>query len=313
MKRRAWSKWVVWATCSGVLGCAFETEDPTRGVEDSLGDDDDDDDDDTGGEDSTTGQTSGISATTPEPTSGQTGGPSTTADTSDTTDSDSTTNQVDPSETTTGNDTSDGETTTGASAETTTGVDPSDTADETTTGAMAEEDSGPQCPQDFTQIYWSEDAAVVAPMSLLIVQSAQGDPQLAASETEGQGTVTYTFEVPCAGEYSVWGLVWDRLLGPQGAMDPDSFYVGTGGPEIVWRYGCQTGSESNSLSWQPLASLQQQPCNAVGAVLDIQQPGQVSLTFRNREGGSGGDVVAGIAAIVVSTDADHDPYTNYTP
>lgn len=194
-------------------------------------------------------------------------------------------------------------------------VDAGDVDDDAGTSGAAESDSGgieePTCPAEVFTLLWAEEADVGAPMQL-VPTDANMDPDVAASAVAESGTITFAIDFACAGEYSLWGLVWDYAPGAYGSDDPDSFYVGIGGPESTWRYGCQTAEMSSGLSWQPLQALQTQPCDAAPLIIDVAEPTSVELTFRNREAG-GGSAVAGIAALVVASNPDADPTELYAP
>ena len=187
--------------------------------------------------------------------------------------------------------------------------------DDAGTSGAAESESGgieePTCPAEVFTLLWSEEADVGAPMQL-VPTDANMDPDVAASAVAESGTITFAIDFACPGEYSLWGLVWDYAPGAYGSDDPDSFYVGIGGPESTWRYGCQTAEMSSGLSWQPLQALQTQPCDAAPLIIDVAEPTSVELTFRNREAG-GGSAVAGIAALVVASNPDADPTDLYAP
>ncbi|HET6582462.1 MAG TPA: hypothetical protein VFG69_03420 [Nannocystaceae bacterium] len=175
-----------------------------------------------------------------------------------------------------------------------------------------DDDAAPMCPVDVLEIVWADAAQVADPMQLLIAEDAMEDPEVAVSPVAEEGTVTFSLHFDCAGEYSVWGLVWDYNPGAYASSDPDSLYVGVGGPEPTWRYGCQTGNEESGLSWQRLRSLDAQPCDTSPLALVIAGETDVELTFRNREAGASSEI-AGIAAIVVASDPSTDPYDLYAP
>lgn len=167
------------------------------------------------------------------------------------------------------------------------------------------------CAEPVFDLYWVEDADVTSPMAL-VVADANDDPKVAYSTVAESGSVTVSIDFECAGEYTLWGLVWDYDPGAWGEPDPDSFYFDVGGAESTWRYGCQTGQSASGLSWQRMASLSAQPCEASYIVLQVFEAGTVELNLRNREAGSGNQV-AGVAAIVVGSDPDADPATLYDP
>lgn len=167
------------------------------------------------------------------------------------------------------------------------------------------------CPIPMFELMWADAGELVPPMAL-IESDADGNPEVAYSTAADSGAVKLTIEFACPGEYALWGLVWDYLPGAFGGADPDSFYFDVGGAESVWRYGCQTGNEDSGLSWQRLAALDAQPCDATYVSLSVAEAGPIELTLRNRESGYG-SAVAGIAAIAVSSDPNADPSTLYQP
>jgi hypothetical protein len=169
--------------------------------------------------------------------------------------------------------------------------------------------SSVQCPAELFTLVWIDDAQLESPMNLATVTGAATEPNIGVSTVADAGKATFSLTLPCAGEYFVWGLVWDYLPGPWLDPDPDSFHVGTGADEFVWRYGCKT---TEAFSWQPLERLQSQPCTVQPIALVAPAPGTYALTLRNREAGVG-SMVAGIAALAVSTDPDADPYLLYAP
>ena len=103
-------------------------------------------------------------------------------------------------------------------------------------------------------IAFAADAEVVAPMALADSSLLPGTPPVARSEVAEQGTVTFTFDVACAGEFQIWGLVWDNSPGADNG--PDSYYAtldGEPADEYDWYYGCQTGGNPGAAwSYQPL-------------------------------------------------------------
>ncbi len=303
------------------LGCGFDTEGIGRELDVEIDDDTDDDDDPADdpaadpsaatlppedpqgtatGSESSTSETSTSSSGAEDDSGDETAGvlPETSDASAD--DGGSTGDSTSGTAQGTGEDPSDG-TTSGAA---------SDSAAETTGGG----DSGnAQCPAEFTGLWWAGDAALSAPMALLTDTAAMGNPDVATSEVADSGVATFTVDVPCPGEYLVWGLVWDYWPGAYATDDPDSHYVAAdGGGEVVWRYGCQTNEGDDGLSWQRFEGLQAQPCDTVALVLDVQEAGEHTLSFRNREWGSG-SVVAGISAIILTTEPSLDPYAEYTP
>lgn len=172
-------------------------------------------------------------------------------------------------------------------------------------------DPQPDCEEPVELIVWAEDAQLEEPMAFGYASQAAGSPALAYSNVAEEGIVTFELDVPCAGTYSVYGLVWDNLPGAW-LDDADSLYFDVGGEEVIWRYGCQTLGQLNALSWQPLAALQAQPCLVGGVAFEVEEPGLYEISFRNREAGSD-SMVAGIAALALTSDPELDPYSLYAP
>lgn len=181
-----------------------------------------------------------------------------------------------------------------------------DAGDEGDTGEVVE------CGLDGVQVIWAEDASVTAPMTLIEATQANDAPAVAVSGAPESGEVTFALDLPCAGDYYVWGLVWDFMPGAWASEDADSFYVDVGGPEFVWRYGCQTAEVVGGLSWQPLQRLDDQPCTTTPIVLQAPEAGVYAFTLRNREAGFDSQV-AGIGALAIATDPALDPYDAYAP
>ncbi|MBX7080494.1 MAG: hypothetical protein K1X88_14950 [Nannocystaceae bacterium] len=203
----------------------------------------------------------------------------------------------------------------GAAGSDTTGGDVDDHGTSSSSGAPSDGDGGAtppvQCPPEGVTLVWAEQAELDGPMSLYETD-ANDAPQAAVSTVAEDGIVTFSLALPCEGQYAVWGLVWDYEPGAWSGEDPDSYYVGVGGPEVTWRYGCQTSAVASGLSWQRVSSLAAQPCESAPVLIEVYEPGTYELALRNREAGAGSSV-AGIAAIAVSTDPDADPNQAYSP
>jgi hypothetical protein len=171
------------------------------------------------------------------------------------------------------------------------------------------------CGTELPALLWVEDATVTLPMDVAIVSILPDTPLMARSYTAELGTVTFEIDLSCPTELTVSALVWDLVEGAE-PQNADSYYVTVDGlpvPEPTWAYGCETmGLGNESWSWQPLSVWTGMGCSSVpyGIMLDA---GLHELTFRNREGGSGGIDAAAIAAIVVTDDPAFDPSTLYDP
>jgi hypothetical protein len=193
-----------------------------------------------------------------------------------------------------------------------------DGTDSTETGAAAVNDESTTddaCGTELPALLWVEDATITLPMDVAIVSILPDTPLMARSYTAELGAVTFEIDLSCPTELTVFGLVWDLVEGAE-PQNADSYYVTVDGlpvPEPTWAYGCETmGLGNESWSWQPLSVWTGMGCSSVpyGIVLDA---GLHELTFRNREGGSGGIDAAAIAAIVVTDDPAFDPSTLYDP
>jgi hypothetical protein len=191
-----------------------------------------------------------------------------------------------------------------------------DGTSETSTAAVNDESTTEDaCGADLPALLWVEDATVTLPMDVAIVSILPDTPLMARSYTAELGAVTFEIDLSCPTELTVFGLVWDLVEGAE-PQNADSYYVTVDGlpvPEPTWAYGCETmGLGNESWSWQPLSVWTGMGCSSVpyGIVLDA---GLHELTFRNREGGSGGIDAAAIAAIVVTDDPAFDPSTLYDP
>jgi hypothetical protein len=179
-------------------------------------------------------------------------------------------------------------------------------------GGAAETGGVETCERGGIDVLWATDAQLASPMMLVEASEAADAPHVAVSSEPEEGVITFALDLPCAGDYYVWGLVWDFMPGAWPNPDADSFYVDVGGPEMVWRYGCQTALVAGGLSWQPLERLDGQPCATTPIVLQAPAAGTYGFALRNREAGYD-SAVAGIAAIAVSSDPAADPYTAYSP
>jgi hypothetical protein len=278
--------------CVVLLACAFDSAGNgfPEGMSVGEGDTTVADDDDTGADDDADLPSTATRGDDPD-------GPSTTASTASTTSGTTADNTTDDDDDTSGDDHD-------SAATHSTSPDDDDSG---STGEPADV----ECPQSIFDVYWVEDGVVEAPM-VLVQADAEGNPMVASSPVAESGSVTIEIDFACPGEYTLWGLVWDYDPGAWGEPDPDSFYFDVGGDEATWRYGCQTAESTSGLSWQRLASLSAQPCEASYIALSVYGAGTVELTLRNREAGDGSQV-AGIAAIAVSDDPGANPATLYDP
>lgn len=281
-----------------MLACAFDSGGNGFPEGMSVGDGDSTaaDDEDTGADDDVDLPSTATRGDDPD-------GPTTTSNTSgasSTTGHPSTTSGTTAGNTTDDDDTSGGDDHDSAATHST-------SPDDDSTGAPDDV----ECPMSIFDVYWVEQGVVEAPM-VLAIADANDSPKVASSPVAESGSVTISIDFACPGEYTLWGLVWDYDPGAWGEPDPDSFYFDVGGAEATWRYGCQTAEATSGLSWQRIASLSAQPCDASYVVLSVYEAGEVELTLRNREGGDGSQV-AGVAAIAVSDDPGANPASLYEP
>lgn len=187
----------------------------------------------------------------------------------------------------------------------------SDTADDDTSDStgIAACDRPPELPL----LLMAADAVVEKPMLAIASMTLPDETVYARSDVQDAGTVTFTFELECDHEVILQGLVWDRFAGfdPQ---NPDSFYISVDDedPEGLFPYGCQTqGNEDSLWSWEPVVPLVDEVCGEIPGVYSLSA-GEHTVRLRNREGGFGDDF-AGVAALVVTDDANLDPTTVFDP
>jgi hypothetical protein len=198
-----------------------------------------------------------------------------------------------------------------------TSTDPTHANDETTTTSGADESStGPVdvCadPPPFVLQLPADEAMLIAPMILDAV--ADGSPYV-VSEVESMGVATFSFDVPCPGEYYFHALVYDGDPGPVTLLlddnGADSYAVEVEGQSATWQYGCQTGGILPPLwQWQPVM-------NNAGCILaddKVVAPlvaGAYTISFRNLETGTNAadtpGTAAAMAALVVTDDPDWVP------
>ncbi|MEM7154301.1 MAG: hypothetical protein AAF799_15755 [Myxococcota bacterium] len=180
-------------------------------------------------------------------------------------------------------------------------------------GSEGDEGGAVECPADVFEMLWSEDAMLQSPMTYGVAESAVGSPMIALSEVAEEGTISFEVDIPCGGDYRIFGLVWDIYPGAWSQDDADSFHVSLGGgDEFRWSYGCQTDGQENALSWQSLHSAEDDDCTISPVSVEFPEPGTYVIRLRNLEAGSG-SAVAGIAGLAVSSDWDADPHGLYSP
>lgn len=200
---------------------------------------------------------------------------------------------TDPSTTSGGSTTDD----TSTSTSTSTGLDD-------TTGTASTTGPVPCVDVPYKQVVKVGQATTVAPM--IKAMSNQGEGMIAFSEVAGQGTVSFPLDVPCDGQFAVWGRVFDGEGGVNN-NDPDSYFVrADADPEIEWFYGCQ--SPASGYGWYRVRSgMQGIDCDANVPWLVPLPTGAHTITLRNREPKDGSGNVAAIARILITSDLDYVP------
>ena len=202
---------------------------------------------------------------------------------------------------------------TDASTSTTTGTtDATTSSTGSTTGEPPPPDTtGPPVPPScdgmfVKQIRLVSEAQVFPPM--VAQQSQLGEGTLAFSQIAEQGTITFTFDVPCAGAFAVWGRVLDVDPGVNN-YDPDSYYVHVdGAPESGWFYGCQTDQKPAGYSWLRVRTGEQGiPCDETVPLLVDLAAGVHTITLRNREQQDGDGNVAAVARLLIVNDPNYTP------
>lgn len=197
----------------------------------------------------------------------------------------------------------------GASTSTSGAPDSTSTAAGSTSGEPPPDTTGgpPTCDGMFVkQIRLAAEAQVVPPM--IAQQSMLGEGTVAFSQVAEQGTAAFTFDVPCAGTFAVWGRALDLDPGVNND-DPDSYYIHVdGAPESGWFYGCQTDQKPAGYSWLRVRTgVQGIPCEqTVPLVVDLA-PGAHTITLRNREGMNDDEAVAAIARLMIVNDTNYSP------
>lgn len=198
-------------------------------------------------------------------------------------------------------------TTAAASTTTDTTAAGSTTTDETTGPPQPETTGPPSCDGMFVkQIRLVAEAVVTPPM--VAGQSNFNEGLVAYSVYAEQGAVTFTFDVPCAGSFAVWGRVLDAEPGVN-YYDPDSFYVQSdGGAEAGWFYGCQTLGLQPAYNWLRVRTGQEgAPCDQQAPLTLDLAAGTHTITLRNREQVDGQDHVAAVARLLIVNNPSYAP------
>lgn len=190
-----------------------------------------------------------------------------------------------------------------------TGLDPTSTGATSTgadtTGPASTTGPPPPCTdQSFKQIVAVADAEVVAPMTTM--DSEEG--LVAYSELAEMGSVRFVVDLPCTGQYAVWGRVLDNMPSSN-PDDPDSYYVAVDvGADLTWFYGCQTLNAPVAYRWQRVHLVDPgQTCmEIVPWTIDLSG-GPHAITLRNREPINADGHVARIARLLITNDLAYVP------
>jgi hypothetical protein len=127
------------------------------------------------------------------------------------------------------------------------------------------------------------------------------------------GTVAFDIDVPCTGDYALWGLVHDDDTDPfDDGGNADSFHVRVDdGPILEWSYGCTTLFQLDAWSYERVQIAGVLDCAVPEDVVVRLDPGAHTVTFRNIEAGEHGEddpgSVAAIARIALTDIDGHTP------
>ncbi len=197
-----------------------------------------------------------------------------------------------------------------AEAEVTGTTEPDPVVTSTTGDASSSGDAESTGPADCNSEFYKTvalvaGATVVPPM--VSEMSEKGEGMVASSAVGGAGSVTFRLDVPCDGEYAVWGRVLDYYPGIHD-YDPDSFYVlGGADPEFTWFYGCQTDDEPVYRWLRMRVRAEGGDCDDAENWTPTLTAGTQFITLRNRESINIYGEVAVIARLLVTNDMDYVP------
>ena len=128
------------------------------------------------------------------------------------------------------------------------------------------------------------------------------------------GTATFSFDVPCPGEYYFHGYVYDDELGPVDLLfqdnGADSYAVDAQGVTGTWHYGCQMSIVfAPKWQWQPI--MDNAGCLAAERLVAPLLAGTHTIELRNLEAGTNDVDTPGSAAALAIISVTNDP--DYTP
>ena len=214
-----------------------------------------------------------------------------------------------------------GDTATADTGDTATSSPPVTTTMHADSGTSAGSDTGASfdCESDdsFTELQTVLDATMVDPpwQTQPSWAGLPGDPTVAWVDQNGDGGLTFAFDVPCDRTYYLWGLTWDQVHGVNncsGITNADALMVSVdGGPEIQWSYGCQGCANADSVwTWTIVHEYMASGC--VTALWPVAlTAGTHTVRFRGFENGSFNPAenpnVAAIAAVALGDDPAWTP------
>jgi hypothetical protein len=191
---------------------------------------------------------------------------------------------------------------------TTMASDDSDTssATETSSGDSSSESTGTaiDCAEPQT---FAADVASATLQPPMTVATDLNVGMFAYSPVEDDGSIEFTFDLPCPGTYRLWAWVFDGWQGVN-VGDPDSFTVVSGSLEGDWFYGCQSEAVGEGWHWFQVRLGDGGTFCDDSVLVELELPaGQHTIEFHNREPENTFNNVAGIAGAVLTTDPGFVP------
>ena len=172
--------------------------------------------------------------------------------------------------------------------------------------------------RDRLRAWWSPVSIEVTAVDAELVEPMHhgDDPHVGAyvfSMVANQGRATFSVNLPQAGRYYAWGLVWeDHVGGDRG--DADSFFVYVDdGEEKLWHFGC--GNERHPgpqvfghWRWQRMLVMPNADSDCELRDLAFRlSAGEHRIVVRNREGADNSAQAARLARLVLTNDPDWTP------